>query len=274
MLLPDTFQFTQGKLQDYVDCPRRFQLRYVLMQPWPALITDSPGDLEQHMQRGADFHRLAHQHNLGLDPQALANTIHDETLARWWHIYLAHPPSGLPVTSHYAEVVVAAPLRGYRLLAKFDLLAVEPGERLVVVDWKTVLKPPSRAILAKRMQSRTYRYLCVETGATFNRGQRPRPEQVEMVYWFAADNGATQHFPYEAHQHSADHDYLSNLIAEITARQESIWPLTTDERLCRFCNYRSLCERGVKAGLLEELDDDPEPIEPEIDLEQVAEIAF
>jgi hypothetical protein len=244
------------------------------MQPWPALITDSPGDLEVHMQRGADFHRLAHQHTLELDPQILASTIHDETLADWWQTYLAHPPPDLPATSRYAEVVVAAPLGRYSLLAKFDLLAVEPGERLVIVDWKTVLKPPTRTILAGRLQTRTYRYLCAETGATFNNGQRPRPEQIEMVYWFAADNGATQCFPYDADQHGTNRDYLTSLIAEITSRQESIWPLTTEERLCRLCNYRSLCERGVKAGFLEELDDTPESIDPEIDLELIAEIAF
>lgn len=30
MNLPGSFHFTQSSLQDYLDCPRRFQLRYVL----------------------------------------------------------------------------------------------------------------------------------------------------------------------------------------------------------------------------------------------------
>ena len=55
MTLPSEFQFTQGKLQDYVDCPRRFQLRHVLMQPWPALITDEPDQFDLHIQRGAEL---------------------------------------------------------------------------------------------------------------------------------------------------------------------------------------------------------------------------
>jgi hypothetical protein len=37
MTLPYSFHFTQSSLQDYLDCPRRFQLRYVLDQPWPAV---------------------------------------------------------------------------------------------------------------------------------------------------------------------------------------------------------------------------------------------
>jgi hypothetical protein len=272
--MPDGFQFSQGKLQDYVDCPRRFQLRYVLMQPWPALITDAPAEAEQHMQRGADLHRLAHQHALGLEPDRLAATIHDSTLDRWWQTFLAHPPPGLPETVRRAEVVLTVPLVGHRLLAKLDLLAIEPGERLVVVDWKAVLKRPSRAVLAKRLQTRVYRYLIVQAGSALNGDVQPEPEQVEMVYWFAEFGGAAERFPYDVAQHAADCDYLSSLVVEIAAHEEPIWPLTPDERRCRFCNYRSLCERGVKAGFPQDLEDDLEPDALEIDLEQIAEIEF
>ncbi len=274
MPIPDTFQFSQGKLQDYVDCPRRFQLRSVLMQPWPALISEPAAEAEQHMQRGADFHRLAHQYALGLDPERLAATIHDPILAGWWQTFLDHPPSGLPETLRRAEAVVATPLAGYRLMAKFDLLAVEPRDRLVVVDWKTMPKPPRRAILARRLQTRVYRYLAVEAGTTFNNDRRPQPDQVEMVYWFAASDGAIERFPYDAQQHTADRDYLAGLITQIVAHQEPIWPLVADDRHCRFCNYRSLCERGVTPGFLGDLVDDLEPEQVEIDLEQIAEIEF
>jgi len=283
--LPDTFQFSQSSLQDYVDCHRRFQLRYVLMQPWPALIADKPSDLEQRMERGAGLHHLAHQYALGLDATSLAATIHDETLARWWQTFLSHPPAGLPKGIHRPEVVVSAPLAGCRLVAKFDLLAAEPGERLVVVDWKTVQRRPARNVLARRMQTRIYRALAVEAGAAFFEGRSPRPEQVEMVYWFAEQAGATERFAYDTGQHTAAMESLAELISEITQTGGEIWPLTPDVAQCRLCNYRSLCERGVKAGFLEELDDDVEPSEGVgeveeirlgqiVDLEQIAEVEF
>jgi hypothetical protein len=52
--------------------------------------------------------------------------------------------------------------------------------------------------------------------------------------------------------------------------------LTPDARQCRFCKYRSLCERGVKAGFLEELEDEVESpdFEATLDLEQIAEVEF
>jgi hypothetical protein len=85
--LPVPFRFSQGSLQAYVDCPRRFQLRYLLMQPWPALITDSPLDFERYLQRAADLHRLAHQYYLGIPPEQLTESIADLELGRWWQTW-------------------------------------------------------------------------------------------------------------------------------------------------------------------------------------------
>jgi hypothetical protein len=272
--LPEGFQFSQSSLQDFVDCPRRFQLRYVLMQPWPGLITESPLDFEQHWRRGRDLHRLAHQHALGIDAETLEGTISDKTLKSWWQTFLHQPPSDLPQAAQSPEVTLTAPLAGYRLLAKVDLLAAEPGQRLVVVDWKTVHRPLPRTVLAQRLQTRVYRYLAVEAGAAFNSGQQPQPEQVEMLYWFAQREGTTERFPYDTHQHAADREYLEDLIKEITAQTDATWQLTQQQRHCRFCNYRSLCERGVTAGRFQDLDDDLELPEPEIDLEQIAEVEF
>jgi len=275
MLLPDTFQFSQNRLQDFVDCPRRFELRWVLSQPWPPLLPDQPGEFEQQMQRGSALHHLAHQAALGLDAERLAASIHDSLLAEWWQVFQDHPPADLPSAVRWPEVTLSAPFGGYRLRAKYDLLAIEPGERLVIVDWKGVQKPPSRAALARRLQTRVYRFLAVRAGASLNGGQLPQPEQVEMVYWFAAQGGQCQRFPYDAQQFAADADYLAGLIAEIAARQEPGWPVTEDERRCRFCQYRSYCQRDVGPFFVADLEDDlEEDEEMDIDLEQVAEIEF
>jgi hypothetical protein len=271
--LPATFQLSSSSLQDYADCPRRFQLRFVLMQPWPALITGSPEAAERHVQRGADFHHLARQHSLGLTSEELAPFLTDPILGRWWQAFLLHPPADLPSAVRRTEFGLSTPLLGRRLVARLDLLAVDPGERAVVVDWKTPPRRPTRTLLAQRLQTRVYRYLVVKAGSVFNGGQDVRPDQVEMVYWFAG-SADTERFAYDAQQFEADHAYLALLASEIGGRGPEIWPLTRNERLCQFCNYRSLCERGVRAGLLEEFDDDLEAPVLEVEFEQVAEVAF
>ncbi|MGB8252846.1 MAG: hypothetical protein WCF08_06495, partial [Anaerolineaceae bacterium] len=60
-----------------------------------------------------------------------------------------------------------------------------------------------------------------------------------------------------------------------TAPVES-FVLTSDERQCRYCVYRSYCERGVAAGQADDLDDDAfSDSDPDaFDFSQAAEVAF
>jgi hypothetical protein len=250
MTLPTDFQFSQGSLQDYVDCPRRFQLRYIQRLAWPAVEAEPPLENERHLQQGAAFHRLVHQHVLGLSPERLSSTITDEDLSRWWHNYLESGLTDLP-TSHYPEVVLSTPVNGHRLVAKYDLIAIDPvlsgacpersrrvegsgqrvdfGElsRAVIVDWKTSRKRPQRKWLAERLQTRVYPYLLVRAGSHLKEGQPFQPEQVEMVYWFANFPDDPERFPYDAAQYDADGAYLASLIDEIKSLGDEDFTLTT-----------------------------------------------
>ena len=276
MTLPSAFTFSQASLQDYMDCPRRFQLRYVLRLDWPALEAEPALENERHLQQGAAFHRLAHQHNLGIEPEQLSRTVTDADLRRWWYNYLECGPEGLPA-SRTPEAVLSAPLGDYRLVAKYDLIAVEAGQRAVIVDWKTFRKRPRRRWLAERLQTRIYPYLLVRAGSHLNSSQPLEPEQVEMVYWFADFPQDPERFAYDAAQHEADEATLSSLIKEIQGLGEDDFPLTAQERHCRYCPYRSLCQRGVRAGAFDEIEDESEPDDDfdfVLDFEHIAEIEY
>jgi hypothetical protein len=84
-----------------------------------------------------------------------------------------------------------------------------------------------------------------------------------MRYWLAEYPQSPESFAYDAATYQADLDYLTALISEIAARAaasrsetgpgaasgfDEVWPLTDDWGQCRFCNYRSLCDRGDIAG--------------------------
>jgi CRISPR/Cas system-associated exonuclease Cas4 (RecB family) len=280
MSLADNFQFSSTGLQDYVDCPRRFQLRYLLNIAWPAPQMEPLLESERYVRLARDFHRLAHQHALGISEEALSRGIAEAALAQWWRNYLAFVPQ-LPAGKLYPEVGLSAPLTGQRLIAQYDLLVVpQDGEgRLLVVEWKAYRRRPRRPWLAGRLQTRVYRYVGSQAGGQFS-GVRPTPpEQVEMIYWFANFPGDPERFPYSAAEQAADRVYLADLIAEIKGREEEIWPLTADERRCLYCNYRSLCERGTVAGSWEGAEDDfalddEAGFDFDLDLGQVQEIAY
>lgn len=284
MSLSAPFQFSQASLQDYQDCRRRFELRYLDRLPWPAIETEPVLENERSMQKGAAFHHLVHQHQIGLPVERLSAQIKDEELSDWWQRYLdsvaevTSLPGDSPVRI-YPEQLLAASLAGHTLLAKVDLLLVQPGERLRIVDWKTSRYRPKRSWLLERQQTRVYRFLAVEAASHLNAGLQAAPDQVEMVYWFTHTPLQPEIFPYTLEQYQADRDFLTRVFEEIAAAGPGDFPLTPDEQRCRFCVYRSLCDRGVTAGGLDLL---PAPLEDlqdlgldtSLDFDQIAEIEF
>lgn len=280
MPLPEHFQFSQGSLQDYVDCPRRFQLKYMLRLAWPAVQSEPAMENERFMQQGSRFHRLVQQHLLGVPGDRLQRLIHDVELNGWWNSYLEHAWNEPPVEPPLPEVSLYAPLGSYRLVAKYDALAFiesEGGKRVMIVDWKTSRKRLRRSWLAERMQTRVYPYLLVQAGAHLNGGIPIRPEQVEMVYWFAAFPNEPERFHYSEGQYAMDQVYLLSLVAEIETLGEAQFPMGEPGSDCRYCTYRSLCDRGLQAGERpgEEGDvEGSEDLDFDIDFDNIPEMRF
>jgi CRISPR/Cas system-associated exonuclease Cas4 (RecB family) len=276
--LADNFQFSATSLQDYVDCPRRFQLRYLLGVAWPAPQVEPALESERHARLGRDFHRLVHQHTLGVPEEALARSIGDPDLESWWRNYLAFAPH-LPAGQRHPEVGLSVPLGGRRLVAQYDLVVAAEDGRVVIVDWKAYRRRPTRHWLAGRLQTKVYLYVMAEAGRQINTTLPPTPEQLEMVYWFANYPQEPERFSYDARRHAEARASLAGLIEEIVARQEEVWTLTPDEKQCLYCNYRSLCERGETAGHWDATETDLEEAEGvgfdfELDLGQVQEIEY
>jgi hypothetical protein len=280
---PINFRFSQASLADYLDCPRRFQLRYLLGQAWPAVESEPLLERERLAELGRRFHKLIQQHVEGLSAETLAASLGEPELARWWQSYLASLTttlSDLP-EQRRAEVAMSIPLNSYRLTAHFDLLAADE-DRAVIVDWKTEQRQPARERLLQRVQTRVYRYVLTTAQ------QRP-PGTVSMIYWFAQYPDQPVTLPYDAAQYADDHQYLTGLNEEIEtlAREsgESVraparipapsseWPKTPDERKCAYCVYRSLCDRGVHAGAGDPAEEDFDLI-ARINIEQIDAIEY
>lgn len=271
--LPPTFQFSQNNLQDYVDCARRFQLRYFLGQRWPAPEIEPMDEYEHYLEQGAQFHLLIQRHLLGIPAEKL--TPRDPLLREWWENYLAHPIPDLPAEFREPEVQLSALVGEQRLMARFDLLAIDPGQRAVIVDWKTTRRRPNRQTLAERLQSRVYPFVLAEAGAPLFGGPI-RPEHIKLIYWFAGEPGKPEIFGYTAARHHENREFLTGLIARVAVHRETVWPLTDNLDHCQYCVYRSLCDRGVKAGPLEGAVSLPEKVDFDLEfrLDDVDEIAF
>src|SRR5512142_1923699 len=129
------FEFSQSSLQDYVDCRRRFQLRYLRRVSWPAVQAEPAREFERHIQRGDRFHRLVQQYLLGVPEERLARMAgsdEDENLQRWWKNFLDTIPEEIAeYAQRHVEAALQMPLKGFRLVAKYDLVLLRPDGRAV-----------------------------------------------------------------------------------------------------------------------------------------------
>jgi RecB family exonuclease len=283
-IYPPDFRFSQSNLQDYRDCARRFELRYLQRRHYPAPVAEPLEQLERQRQRGEDFHRLVQQHQLGIDEAMLSRSIQDEDLQGWWQSYLQFAAQHLsPSSKHFTELALFTEINGHRITAKYDLIVVSEDGQLLIYDWKTSEHKPKRERLSQRMQTVIYPFVLVEAGRRLQTGGAGLvdPSSIQMCYWFTAQPDAPEIIVYSAEQYAADRATLAALMAEIDAR--TYFEKTQDVRHCKYCVYRSLCDRGQQAGDLDEFGefvDIDEALQPpdisdlKFDFDQIAEIEF
>lgn len=265
---------SQSSLQDYVDCARRFQLRYLERLSYPAVELEPALENEKHLQEGEYFHLLAQQYLIGLPGEQVGRLANTVKLQKWWENFInfGNLTGFKNLSGLYPEATLSAPLGRYRLVAKYDLLAIENG-KATIYDWKTYRRRPRNEWLSARMQTRVYRALLVQAGAHLNTGKSIDPEQIEMVYWFAEYPNEPARFAYTSAQYKRDWDFLIKLSDEIASA--STYPLTDDRTKCLYCPYRSYCDRGIRAGDAEQAEAESEAEELfDVNFEQIGEIEF
>lgn len=264
--LPPTFSFSQHALQCYCDCPRRFWLSHIRRLPWPAIEAAPARDHERRLRQGAHFHRAVERALRGL-PGAVS--CDDPDVERWLAAWHAHAPRDLSLLREVeqalcAPLAIAAGTR-VRLVARYDLIAVEPRRRAVIVDWKTGRGAPADP-LGARLQSLLYPWLLVEASPALPWGPI-LPEQVEMRYWFAGAPCDPFVLRYNSEQHATATGRLRFLLADILSRQaEDEFPPAADceknrSHLCAYCIYRSRCGRGDTPGPAALFDAHPLPVD-------------
>ena len=267
-------QYSQASLQDFADCHRRFFYRYIAHLAWPAVESEPVIEAEKLMQSGEQFHLLLRQYFSGVPVDKLEESaflVGD--LREWWQNFLAADLE-LKDAILFPEKVLTVPLGDTRLVGKFDLVAMHPDGRTVIYDWKTSQRMPSRQSLAARWQTIVYPYLLAKGGAILHQGAAIQPDKISMVYWYTNFPDQPIVFQYSAADMEADEQALLSLIREIESRNGiEEFELALDEKYCKYCVYRSLCDRGIEAGGELEMEFEPET-EFNLDFDQIQEIEF
>ncbi len=274
MTVEKNFSFNQMKLQDYLVCERKFELKYILKQAWPAIRSQPVLELEKQMQIGQQFHLFCQQYFSGVPPQDIEAQLNHPQLKIWWQYFSAFSQKyfGIP---HFAEYRIAARIFEHPVIAILDLLVADEGGNFLIFDWKTNTKKPLYEPLKNSIQTRLYPFLLTSVNLEINNQLSILPEKIEMIYWFANFPEELIRFPYSSEEFNHDQIFFENLFKEIDKKKENKFVKTSDIFRCKFCQYRSLCERGNTAGFDE--DDLQEPWNEEIatfDFDQIGEIEF
>ena len=267
----------QKNIQDFLDCPRKFQLLSLDNLSWPAALSDNLEKNERATYLGNQFHMICYQYFSGISPALLADTIIDPDLKIMWDNFL---PFGSRLLEHsvYPEQLISFPFIDYRLVAKIDLIVKVSSDKYIILDWKTGVKKPSREILKNRVQSYLYPFVFCQSGAEMVNVNSIKPDQIEMHYFYPYCSEPHEIFPYSERTHNE----ITSRLEKITSNLSNIFhendefPLTDDLHHCLYCVFRSFCDRGVTPGNIENyLPIEHETLTNELfDIGQVSEVEF
>ena len=180
-----------------------------------------------------------------------------------------------PVPIKSPEFDLSVALGDYRLIGKFDLL-LKFDEQFIIYDWKTARTQPKREWVLASLQSRVYPYLLSQAGSHLNNGNPIKPSNIKMIYWYANFPTSPLEIAFSENQLNKDQRYIHQLVDEISHLRETAYLMTDKIKRCQFCIYRSLCNRGGKAGSFDDIDnyEEQEHLELDLDFEQITEIEF
>ena len=278
MLKPNQpLQLNQSNLQDYLDCPRRFQLKVIEGLSLPAAYSEPIEIFEKATQLGNRFHLVCQQFFSGIDPVLLENSLSDPDLQTMWDNFLPYGESLLKYRL-YPEPLLSISFLGHKLIAKYDLIVELNPEQYLIIDWKTSAKKSPRSKLEKRLQTHLYPFIFNQAGNDLFPEISISPAFIEMHYWYPLASEHEEVFPYSDDKNAKAKKDLEQILSKInnSISEGADFLLTDDKTTCQYCVFRSICNRGTKAGPVGK----SPPIEHEdltnvqFDIDQVSEIEY
>ncbi|MGB0563296.1 MAG: PD-(D/E)XK nuclease family protein [Spirulinaceae cyanobacterium] len=261
---PSPLTLTQGQLNSFEQCPRRYQYQYLEQ-------LGAPLDPERQARTnwGSQFHRLMQQYILGLagvsnspgcDP-AMAQALQALTAT----VPALQDPAARYEAEHRRLWACSAMIA---FVVVYDLLVLEP-DRAEILDWKTYPQPPNTKQLAENWQTLLYPFVLVETSDYL-------PEQVAMTYWFVqADQTPTAwrlDYTTPLHQEVRTRldqhlNHLPALALAFAQTGQDLPPVDAEQQHphCRYCPFQSRCQQteqqhpsGGRAMIPQQVADLPE----------------
>ncbi|NLJ84690.1 MAG: PD-(D/E)XK nuclease family protein [Halanaerobiaceae bacterium] len=261
----DDLYFSQLALRYFEKCHLKFRRRYLDGLFWAG---DWGGNIElkELLERGKLFHQLAWRYySTG---EAMEQELLSGDLKDWFENLKEFRPYN-PEDSFYPEYELRVNKEGIKLVAKFDLIYIDEKKRKIIIyDWKTDRKPFAADIDYRyNLQSRVYLYVLQEALDRFLPQENLEPV---LIYWNPRFPQEQKTVFYSKKRFMEDKLYLQEKIGEIKGLSYEEFRAVDDERICMYCEYRSICFQ--KKPLLLEIEEDD--FDLDLDWERIEEIEF
>lgn len=231
-------RLSQGHLNTFTKCPRRYQYQYV-----DQLNTPTSPEQQARLDWGSRLHHLMQQRELGLPLEGILDP--DDPLRATYEALLAAVPdladASISRAAEQSRTLVWDPVV---LTVVYDLLMVK-SDRAFIFDWKTYQSPPPRPILQENWQTQLYPFVLAATSDY-------APEQITMTYWIVGKNNHVQAETFHYHQqwyHQTQRHLRQSLMALEMAQaayQEEGTPfpqVNLEGSICRSCPFQVPCQR-------------------------------
>lgn len=232
-------------LQDFLDCRRRFQLKYIDQISWPQPLNAVNIKQLEAMTRGREFHQLMQQHFLGIPDEKLLKSIDDNTLKTWFINTINSEICKIDQAENLTEYRLSTYISDTLVTGIIDLVIIQPESSLKIIDWKTGLAKPNPQFYVSRIQTRLYPLLIAQSPLfhahlTYKRSF----DKIEFIYWFT-------HFPqlpiinqYSPEKFDLDKVLLAELVNTIQNTHVDEMKMTTNLNTCRTCHFQVFCGRS------------------------------
>jgi len=231
-------RLSQGHLNTFTKCPRRYQYQYLDQLNAPI----SP-DHQAQLDRGSRLHHLMQQRELGLPLETILDP--DDPLKAMYDALLTAVPDLTNASiSRMAEQSRTLVWDGVALTVIYDLLMVK-GDRAFIFDWKTYQTPPPRPILQQNWQTQLYPFVLAATSDY-------APEQITMAYWIVGNRNHVhcERFDYDQQWYRQTERQLRRSVMALETAQAAYqdhripFPqVSHPDSICRSCPFQSPCQR-------------------------------
>ena len=158
-----------------------------------------------------------------------------------------------------------------KLVAKFDLLYINKSNRRVIIyDWKTNYRASSGVNRSNQLQTIVYLYVLAQAGRPYFPGNKLTAGDLSIIYWNPRFPGKVTTVRYGKEMLSRDAAFLIRKVTEIKRLPYDQFKATTQQRTCRYCEYRPICQ-GERADYLELAEGE---LDLELDWEAIEELQF